>query len=408
MNEEKILINGIEIKYKFKKKKYDFNHLIVIFSGYGDVSEFTYNMDNVLQHCPCNVLWIKDDFYGKCSYYICHDLDFSIRDSVHELIERKIEELSITKENCTLAGFSKGGSAALYFGTKFNFKNIVTTVPQIEIGSFCKRSRPDTLEHMTGSHSNSIEILNNLIPESIKKDHGLYKNIYIIISPSDPDFDEQFNFLSSLRKYKNFNNFISNSHFVRGHAMVTMHHVPLILSIIYSLASGATPSYGDVQLLPDESPSKEVKKEPVVQLRNIKIIGDVIFPEGVGIIRGINCNTYGDINYKLIFKGTNNYNYEFPLAKSNKPPLTREFYKDSFYVYDKCWFCTPAFNGLNISEIQPGYYELFLELRSGNHIFLEKLTYTKKISVTSESEDACLEVNSSEKGTFLEKIYKNI
>lgn len=400
-------VDGICIKYKFKKQKYDFNHLVVVFSGYGDGSEFTYNMENVLTYCPCNVLWVKDEFFGRCSYYLCHDRDFKISHSVNKFIEMKLAELNITKDECTVVGFSKGGTAAIYFGMVFGYHNILASAPQYKLGSFVKKNRPETLKHMAGDHEDSQAYLDNIMLSSIEDyPESLNKNIYIIISPSDPDFDEQNYYSNRLNGIGNLNIFVSESEFVRTHAMVTMHNVPLILSIIYSLGSGVSPKYGNVVLKPSapkaihESKSKEV----VVQLRKSQISGSKIYPEGVGIIRGSNCNGYGDIQYKLVLVSSDSARFEYELAKSNKPILTREFFKSSFVVYDKCWFCTKSFSGLDLSDLPVGEYTAYLILKSRDEKFERPITSVMSIDIKSNDNKYSYRFKSSSEGTTLEKI----
>ena len=70
MNKELITIfKDIEFKYIFKKRKYDNNSMIVVFSGFGGTGNFTYDFKNVLNEIHSNVLWIKDDFFGDAAYY---------------------------------------------------------------------------------------------------------------------------------------------------------------------------------------------------------------------------------------------------------------------------------------------------------------------------------------------------
>jgi hypothetical protein len=138
LEEKNILINGRNIYYKYKPRKYDNKHLIVVFSGFGGASEFSYDFENALLDCPAHVIWIKDDFDGHCSYYSCRGMSLIIETLVINFIEKFISDLEIEKSEVTFAGFSKGGSAALYFGLKYNYKNIVCTVPQFLLDHMSK------------------------------------------------------------------------------------------------------------------------------------------------------------------------------------------------------------------------------------------------------------------------------
>lgn len=358
--EKHCVIDGINIKYKFKPRKYDTTHLVVVFSGFGGSGEFTYDFENALQDCPAHVLWIKDDFDKHCAYYICRDLKFDIENAVHKFIEEKLSELELTKDQCTLAGFSKGGSAALYFGAKFQFRNVISTVPQFNIGTYITKSWPKVAEHILGVVSDSnIEFLNKLLPEIIRNDNNYNKNIYLITSEADVQYMSEIQpNLHTLLKYKNFNLLLSKSILVREHNQVTAHHSPLILGILYSLSQGATPVYGYTELLGDKfsKPNKPCLT-PLTILKKIRVENNNLFVEGISILRGLSCKDYKDIDVKLCFDSEKGETI-IDLAKTHRPSLTRQLYDGNFVNYDKGWFCTLAFKGINISLIPDGKYTL--------------------------------------------------
>jgi hypothetical protein len=122
MIEQIKFINDVEIKFKIKPRKYDTQHLIVIFSGFGSSGEFTYDFENALMDCPASILWIKDDFEGHCTYYTCLGMDFKIEKAINIFIDETLNSLNLMKSQCTVAGFSKGGTAAIYYGVKYNYK----------------------------------------------------------------------------------------------------------------------------------------------------------------------------------------------------------------------------------------------------------------------------------------------
>ena len=126
--------NGVLVKYKHKPKKYDFRHLIIVFSGFLKTTPGNYDFANALNDCPCDIIWINDNFEGKYSYYLANNMDFKIETAIIELISVMVKSNKLTLKDVTVTGFSKGGSAALYYGIKLNISNIVATVPQIYIG----------------------------------------------------------------------------------------------------------------------------------------------------------------------------------------------------------------------------------------------------------------------------------
>lgn len=367
MNEITQNINGIDIYYKIKNKKYDNKHLIIIFSGFGTESMFTYDFQTALNDCPATIIWIKDDFSNCCSYYMCKNLDFTIAESINNFIEERLLELDLNKDNCTLAGFSKGGSAALYFGLKYNYKNIISTVPQLKLGKFTSDHWPQVAEHMLGEVSNDrVQELDSLLPNLLNTCRDLDKNIYLLTSQIDKQYLEQVKpYLPDFIRFRNFNLFYAKSLLVREHNQITSYHVPLLLGIFYSLAQGAHPSYGHVELEGDgKIGNPDESHTPITVLKKIGIKEQLIFPEGIAVIKGISCGEYSEISTKIIFKNAD-VKFTFPLAKANRPVLTRQLYEKGYVNYDKGWFCTFKFQGLDISTIEPGSYAVYIEISSG-------------------------------------------
>ncbi|WP_185064485.1 alpha/beta hydrolase [Kluyvera ascorbata] len=368
MDESKKIIDGIEIKYKLKKRKYDTQHLIIVFSGFGaSGTSFTYDFESALQECPATTIWIKDEFYGNCTYYICKDMNFNISEAIYKFIMNSLNELALSKEQCTLIGFSKGGSSALYFGMKFGFKNILASVPQLKIGSYVKGNWRQVAKHMIGESvsDDRVSALDSLLPNTINNDSDVNKNIYLLTSHSDTQFESEIKpFLHEFIKYKNFNLFYANSLLVTEHNQVTAYHVPLILAICYSLSQGATPIYGCCDLKGDRK-SGVVKggRECIAILKKMRVYNNVIFPEGVAVIKGVPCAEYQDIKIEMVFKNLeSNYECSYFIAKEHRPILSRHLYDSGYVNYSKGWFCTLRKEVLDISDILPGTYQISLRI----------------------------------------------
>lgn len=367
MNETKTVIRGVEIKYRFKPRKYDTAHLIIVFSGFGAGGEFTYDFANVLGDCSANVLWIKDDFNGHCSYYLFNVHDNWLYFAINEFIECQLSALGLRRDQCTLAGFSNGGSAALYYGLRFEYANIIATVPQTFIGSYVKNNWPEVASHMMGVVSREkIGNLDDQISGLIHNPSNLRKNIYLLTSESDGQYPVEIEpHLPAFEKFSNFNLLLSRSILVRAHNQVTSHHVPLLLGIMNLLADGAVPKFGRTELLGDQGSSivsSAKNGEVIALLRKIKIYESKIFPEGVSIIRGCNCANYSDISVGLILVRDDGVEFCYPLAKAHRPSLTREFYDGRFVNYDKGWFASYRFAGINLNDLEAGKYFMSISI----------------------------------------------
>ncbi|AFU20147.1 accessory Sec system protein Asp2 [Actinobacillus suis] len=361
--------NNIVVKYKHKKSKYDFNHVIFVFSGFLNASPGNYDFSNALNDCPCDIIWINDEFEKMYTYYMCINMDFKVEEAITEFIYSKISELGLNKNQATLTGFSKGGSAALYYGLKLNFSNIVVSVPQMKIGSYIENNWKQVASHMMGKNYTIVDknYLDNILYKLLCQDTFLSRNIYLLTSEKDVQYSTEIvPYLSFFQKYTNFNLLKTHSAFVREHNQVTSHHVPLLLSIYYALATDAIPTYsgGEVNffgrlLFSDKNPTNEM----VIDLRVAKIINSHLFLEGVSFLQGNDLIEYSDVNYYLVLK-LGESNIKLDLAKAHRPALTREFFNGkSLTIYDKAWFTTYQYKGIDISVLPKGKYQLSLGIQ---------------------------------------------
>ncbi|WP_329504997.1 acyltransferase [Haemophilus parainfluenzae] len=133
-------------------------------------------------------------------------------------------------------------------------------------------------------------------------------------------------------------------------------------------------------------------KEFIVDLKKFKLLESTLYLEEIGIVLGQNAKEYSDISYQLIIKDSTN-SYVKPLAKAHRAELTTQYSIDKNISYDKCWFATPNYEGVDISDIPLGDYELFLKiivngiekiisLQSGTKINIDNDIFTFKTNNT--------------------------
>lgn len=373
----------IILKYKEKPSSQDRRHLLVIFSGFklGPMTGYDFQ-GNAVNSYKGHVLWIKDDFDDLCSYYLCKHMDFSIEEAVINLIYKKLDELRLGFDECTLAGFSKGGTAALYFGIKYNFKNIISTVPRFKIGSFVSSSRKTVASHMMGDvNENNITILDNLLEDEISADNNLNRNIYLFSSEADIQYKTEIKpNLHRFDKYNNFNFILTNSSLVREHNEVTRYNIPLILSIMYSLCEGCPPSYGfnknggHEAKHPLEFQAKD--RRVIANLKSYSFKGEVFYPEGDAFILGIECPEYGTQSKKLLLEGKKQYQFEIGSTKNKK--LSWDYFTKEYIDYYTAGFATLGHKGINLSDVECGLYDLTVNVNS------KAMNGTTKLKVNKE------------------------
>ncbi|WP_461168973.1 accessory Sec system protein Asp2 [Arthrobacter sp. Z1-15] len=363
--------NGIEVEYKTQAPRQDRRHLVVVFSGFCPIGK--YNFDGtVADGCRFGILWINDVFDGDNCYYLCSGMNFSVEAAVVSLINDELERLGLTKDECTLFGYSKGGSAALYFGLKYNFSKILASAPQMHIGSFTKVNFPSSYSHMIGPTDSvqSTTLLDRLLPDELQNDQNLYKNIYLISS-----LDDQFHqtevvpYLHMWKKYKNFNLIMTSSELVREHKTVGQYNTPIILSILYALGEGSILSFEEARTGQKEHYASKASErvdssssgEWIVTCDSIGLAGNRLFLDGAALLEGVPQTKYDDKAIDLIFS-TSEEEHRSPLGSYIDESKSNQFYKGGFCDYRAAGFKTMHGNGIDLLDLKPGSYQLSLSI----------------------------------------------
>ncbi|MFM5232529.1 hypothetical protein ACEUBF_03395 [Aeromonas caviae] len=373
----------VQVKYKFRRGKQDRQHLLVVFSGFGGANPIAYDFDGqALSECRSNVLWIKDDFFGKCAYYLCRDMDFSIEHAVIALIDAVLRHLELTRIQCTLYGASKGGSAALYYGIKYDFNKIIASCPQIKIGSYCSTNAKAHTELQIHESKENTDYLDRLIPDLLAHDKNKNKNIYLISSPQDEQYQtEVYPFLSLFEKYDNFNFIFTNSALAWQHNTISRYNVPIILSIIYAHGESITPHFGKVSngipLEGWESNTKLIaqrkKNQPVAMLQGAKLNDSIFFPKGVAFVRGYPCPDFGILSRKLILR-SDKTDYSFAIGAIKDKMVSYTFYEETYCDYQAAAFASVGQKGIDLSSLPCGSYRLLVEIQIKNEQLITTLT----------------------------------
>ncbi|MEE3423554.1 MAG: hypothetical protein VZR11_12755 [Succinimonas sp.] len=270
------VVDGLEIKYMFKPATQDVRHLIIIFSGFGYRSLFTYDFSGEsLKDVPCSILWIKDEFNGEPCYYLCKHRDFYIEHCVYKFITMVMDLCHLTKNEATVLGASKGATTSLYYGIKYGFKNIISSAGQINLGTFLDLpSHVVTREAMYDSNMNdNTEFFESLLERVINGAADIDSNIYLIYSECDcyQDYTNINKLLSS--RCKNFNEIKVVSNLINNHNQITRYSVPFIKSILLQSVYGISPRFRQVSL----GRSEDVSMAGVlIILKLIKILKHIL------------------------------------------------------------------------------------------------------------------------------------
>ena len=187
---EKTFKDEVDVKYLFFPSYKNSDLLTITFAGFhaeGDPPK--YNYMRTLEEFDCNQLFILDDFGARGSYYMCVNRDFKIEKSVKKLIDTICQDHKIKKR--ISLGSSKGASAAIYYGLKYDYDAIIAGTPQYYIGSYLKKvkSAHNVLDFMAGNQSeDSIEFLDNIIENLINQREECSTQVVICAGKDDPHY----------------------------------------------------------------------------------------------------------------------------------------------------------------------------------------------------------------------------
>lgn len=390
ISERQIKINDVELSYVFQPAKQDRRHLVVIFSGFGSHSSVTYDFTGESANsCRSSILWIKDEFNKECSYYLNTVHSDGVETAVYGLISLHLEQLGIDKDKCILVGFSKGGTAALYYGIKFGFKNILSSCPQFHIETYVKNNWPNVYKNIVSHEGNGT--LNNILPDLIKNDCVNDRNIYLISSPNDLQYKSEIEpYLSHFYKYDNFNFVFTKSQLAWQHNKVTRYNLPLILSILYAHGEGARPKFGwvvnDGENISDELAQQwlEVlreKQEVISDIQSCWIENELFHIKGFSFIKGFECPDYSSIKHSLIFSG-GKHNYTFPLGKVLNKEVNYKYFDRVLCDYSAAEFTTIGHKGIDISHIERDVYTLQIKVECNGIVKVKNLETSTSFHTT--------------------------
>lgn len=390
MQELKKSVDSIDITYVYKSGRLDNNHMIVVFSGYGWHTQFTYDFLNLLSNSRAHVLWIKDDFSNGqyANYYIdrLHETEKKIEPAIVKFIDQFLEDVALTRDQCTILGCSKGAAAAMYYGIKYRFANIVSTSPTLHIGSYLAGKGKENTEKSNAHYmfqgeygEPEIQFYDRYIHDVIRDDYEKKSYIYLVTSRSDRIYDDQIvPFLAELSQYAHFYLIESASLLIKTHQDVAKHCAPLIQSLVTQLSFNLKPVY-TTQVIEGytQEALNNLYQKTTVQLKNISFTAkDELSIHGVGFIDGVAANDTQDISYVLYLQSVvNTHKYYFPLHSAHKPELIAPFTSEHRFVYDKFYTFIDRYpvsyhqaffytNGIDLSSVVQGRYQLGIQIQT--------------------------------------------
>lgn len=363
-------VDGVKILYYYRPALLDNSHLLVVFSGFAVPSKQFYPdfMGNSLTDIPSSILWIKDYFYNYYSYYMCHDNDFSLSLAVNKFIQTFARALNISKDDISILGGSKGGTAVLYYAYKFGYRHAISIVPQ-----YCRF--PDyllssnntwhmTLLNMFGGEKVTKEQIFSILESAVKGSLYIdYVNFYLIRSDND-NVDTCIELSELLKSYKqgHFYEFVINSPLAYQHDKISPYCLSLTKGLLSVISYGYTPSFfvesklhkGTYDSLGSDCYETEqhlIKKVQAPVFKTFLYKTDIVSEEGIHSflkIKVLIAINYLDVNLDqesiILSVNTPNDFLKIPCKKSNDKisfEVNRSYFYGSFYdytdqVYEAC------------------------------------------------------------------------
>ena len=197
--EQKVFIHdGVRLKYILKKNA-DSNVLVVVFSACTRKGlKARYNYVKTLNGLKCNKLYILDDFGAdhRGSYYMGYHFDFKEESATKALIQEIADELQLAK--LIFCGSSKGGYAALNFGSMFQDSVMVVGAPQYYLTSYLIDSgNLDSLNHIMGERTlEKEEKLQYYLRDKLSSNPYIASQlIYMHFSDKEHTYEEHIRYL---------------------------------------------------------------------------------------------------------------------------------------------------------------------------------------------------------------------
>ena len=185
---ENVYESNLPIRYVVEEGVNNKEYLVVVFSGFNPPNAKlanSYNYMRTLRDVDCHRLFILDDYGPRGSYYLGSKETNEVESSIASLISFIARKYGVKQENVITAGSSKGGSAALYYGLKYNYGHVVAGAPQTRIADYVQRNTKETFTYMLGENHDEDEFkkLNQIIFKQLHKES--FTKLHLLTSEND-------------------------------------------------------------------------------------------------------------------------------------------------------------------------------------------------------------------------------
>jgi len=238
---EEVYYSNLPIKYVFQEGENQKDYLIIVFSSFNNPAaerQHSYNYMRTLENLDCHKLFILDNYGPRGCYYLGPDMNFEVESSVVSLVTYIMRKAGVSLDKVIAVGSSKGGTAALYFGVKYNWGYVVAGAPQTKIADYIMQTTEETAKYMLGENLEvkKINELNSVLYRQFNK--VIPTNINILTSENDGQYINHVKPLIDLIENKEIQGVsIISDNSMKSHADIAKHfpeYMPCILLEIMS------------------------------------------------------------------------------------------------------------------------------------------------------------------------------
>jgi len=194
LKEQKIFrYKGVKVKYILKEAD-GADTLAVVFSACTRKGlRARYNYVKTLDGMKCNRLYILDDYAKdhRGSYYIGGNFKFDEEAATRALIQKMMEDLKPVK--IVFCGSSKGGYAALNFGTEFPNAIMIVGAPQYFLKTYLLEHKNfHTIKHILGERTEEKDtVLEFYLKNKLRKNKNIQsQTVYFHFSDKEHTYEE--------------------------------------------------------------------------------------------------------------------------------------------------------------------------------------------------------------------------
>ncbi|ALG28817.1 hypothetical protein AOZ07_07335 [Glutamicibacter halophytocola] len=249
-------ISGLTINYSVKSERKSNQRLIIIFTSIRSKQhwiDFDGPLGRTLQSNRARIVFINDDAASEYCYHMALNGNTSVNDATLRFINDYVGENGYSWDNVTLAGMSKGGTAALVLGCQLPSCDVVALAPQLRLGEYLLDSKRDAIiSTLTGKQLNEGAFaVDNIMWDLIE---GKQSKIdigycYVLTSLKDTHCVEGLDRLRELFTDRNKGNLevhVDDSNFTTNHIETVLHLMPLFVSLLGIISSGIKPALSTV------------------------------------------------------------------------------------------------------------------------------------------------------------------